>query len=158
MRRDTAIVAAFVAAVPVVVLPAAAACSFAIAQGASPAWRLAFRLFCHGMPARSLSLFGTSMPICARCVGIYAGLLAGVVTFALMAVSGLGHAIGERLLRMMLLLAATPMALDGLTQATGLRESTNELRIGTGLLAAFAFGFWALAAVEQRPRDAVSPS
>jgi uncharacterized membrane protein len=44
--------------------------------------------------------------------------------------------------------AALPMFIDGITQLTTLRESTNPLRIETGLLAGAAFAFWALSAVE----------
>src|SRR5262245_19064114 len=33
-------------------------------------------LVCHQRPERSFHLFGTQMPVCARCVGIYAGAAA----------------------------------------------------------------------------------
>jgi uncharacterized membrane protein len=44
------------------------------------------------------------------------------------------------------------MLSDGLTQATGMRESTNVVRLITGFVAAFAFGFWAVTAVEEGGR------
>ena len=146
MSRDSRIVAAFLAAVAAAILMASVACTWAIAQGASPKWRLLFRLMCHGMTERSFELFGTSMPICARCSGIYAGLAAGVTFFALLPI------VRERVLRVVLLAAAAPMAIDGLTQATGLRESTNVLRVATGFAAAFAFGMWALCELETQAR------
>ena len=37
-----------------------------------------------------------------------------------------------------------PLGIDGLTQLTTLRESTNTLRIVTGVLAGIAFALWAL--------------
>lgn len=39
-------------------------------------------------------------------------------------------------------LALIPIALDGGTQLIGLRESTNELRAITGIIAGFAFSFY----------------
>lgn len=144
MKRDTKIVLGFVAAIPGVILGAAALCSLAIANGASMQWRMLFRLLCHGMVTRCLELFGVPMPVCARCVGIYAGMLAGVLAFVLMPF------LREKVVRRVALVAVVPLALDGLTQLTGLRESTPELRMITGLIAGIAFGLWILSAVERR--------
>ena len=149
MKRDTQIVLSVVAAIPAVILSVAAVCCWAIAQGASEAWRLPFRLLCHGLPHRSYALFDVTMPICARCVGVYVGLLAGLALFPLLA------KLSERTMRVVAFLAVTPLALDGLTQLTGLRESTNELRVITGLLAGLAFGLWVLSAVERRNEAAL---
>ena len=151
-------VAAFLAAIPATILSAALLASWAIGAGASDRFRLLFRFLCHGLPQRSLELFGTTMPICARCTGIYAGLLAGVIVFVL-----IGRSRGARLsspapfsahfkpahFRTAMLIALLPMAIDGLSQAAGLRESTNALRIVTGVVAAFAFGLWVLSSVER---------
>lgn len=144
MKRDTKIVLGFLAGLPVLILSAAALCTWAIAEGASSRWRLLFRLMCHGLPQRSLELFGTPMPLCARCVGIYGGMLAGIALFVLLPV------VRERIMRRAALLAVMPLALDGLTQLTGLRESTNPLRLVTGAIAGLAFGLWILSAVDRR--------
>jgi uncharacterized membrane protein len=144
MKRDTRIVLAFVAAIPAVILGAAAMTTAAISAGASMQWRLLFRLMCHGKPERCLELFDAPMPICARCTGIYLGLLAGLAAFRL------ARVVSEKAFRIAAFIALTPLAVDGLTQLTGLRESTNELRIATGLVAGLAFGLWILAVVEQR--------
>lgn len=152
MKRDTKIVAWFTGAIPVVILGASLLCSWAIAQGASPKWRLPFRILCHGLPQRSLEAWGETMPICARCSGIYAGLLAGIMIFALM------PWINERLMKIVLLLSVVPMGIDGVTQTMGLRESMNPLRIATGLAAGLAFGIWALSAVERGGERAFHPS
>jgi uncharacterized membrane protein len=144
MKRDTKIVLAVVGAIPAAILSASMLCAWAIANGASTRWRLLFRTLCHGLPERSLEVFGTTMPICARCFGIYVGLAAGLAAF------GLVRYLSERAMRMTLFVAVTPLAIDGLTQLAGLRESTNPLRIATGLAAGLCFGLWVLCAVEHR--------
>lgn len=144
MKRDTRIVFGVVSAIPLLILAASTICTWAIAAGASPRWRLLFRLTCHGMEERCLWLWGVPMPICARCAAIYGGILAGVFAFAVV------PWVRERVMRTFALLALVPLGLDGLSQMTGLRESTNPLRIATGLIAGFAFGLWILSAVERR--------
>lgn len=147
MKRDTKIVLAFVGAIPALILAASALCSWSIAAGASMQWRLLFRFICHGRIERSLELFGVAMPVCARCTGIYAGLLIGLLGFWFLRV------VSERAMRVATFVAVTPLAIDGLTQLAGLRESTNSLRIITGVVAGLAFGLWILSAVEEH-RDA----
>ncbi len=144
MKRDTKIVLAFIAAIPTAILGASALCTWAIAHGASMQWRMLFRLMCHGKIERSLELFDVPMPICARCVGIYLGMLFGILAFRAIL------RLRERVMRVVAFVAVTPLAIDGLTQLSGLRESTNELRIATGVIAGFAFGLWILSAVERR--------
>lgn len=144
MKRDTKIVLGVVAAIPALILGVAALASWAIAHGASPKWRLLFRVMCHGLERRCLELFDVPMPICARCTGIYAGLLLGLAAFWLIPL------LREKVMRAVAVIAVAPLALDGLTQLTGLRESTNELRIATGVVAGLAFGLWVLSAVERR--------
>ncbi len=148
MKRDTKIVLAIIAALPALILGASALCSRAIADGASMRWRYLFRMLCHGRVERCLELFGATMPICARCTGVYAGMLFGLALVPL-----LRH-LRERTMRVVAIAAVTPLGIDGLTQLTGLRESTNPLRLATGLVAGFAFGLWILSAVEHRD-DAV---
>ena len=149
MKRDTKIVLAVIAAIPTLLLGAASVCAFAISQGASMQWRLLFRLLCHGRIERSLELFGAPMPLCARCTGIYLGLLVGILAFWAVPL------LRERVMRVVALVCVAPLAIDGLTQLTGLRESTNELRVATGVVAGLAFGLWILSAVERR-KDASS--
>lgn len=144
MRRDTKIVMAFVAAVPAAILGAATLCAAAIANGASMQLRVLFRLLCHGMPERCIELFGVPFPICARCLGIYGGMIIGLLAFWVLPM------VTEKAMRIAVFLAVTPLAIDGLTQLARLRESTNSLRIATGIAAGLAFGMWALTAVERR--------
>lgn len=158
MKIETKISGAVFAAIPVVMLAAALLCTWAIAHGAPAFWRIPFRVACHGIPSRCLAVWGTKMPICARCTAIYVGLFAGVVVFVLYsAVRSRAAAWNperdERLLRYGMFAAALPLAVDGITQALRLRESTNGLRLATGLLAGLTFGLWVLSAVEKPPRQ-----
>lgn len=152
MKRDTRIVAAAIAAIPAAILAASSFCAWAIAHGASMRWRLLFRVLCHGIEPRCLTMFGVPMPVCARCTAIYTGLFIAVLAFVVVPLAE------EGLMRLMMSMTALPMAIDGVTQALRLRESTNALRLATGFVAAFAFGLWALTSVERRAREAVSPS
>lgn len=144
MKRDTKIVLAFLGAIPALILAAASLCSWAISQGASMQWRALFRIMCHGRVDRCFELFSTPMPICARCTGIYLGLLAGLVLFPFM------RWLRERTMRTVAFIAIVPLGLDGVTQLLGFRESVNPLRIATGVIAGLAFGLWILSAVERR--------
>ena len=144
MKRDTKIVLGFIAAIPAAILGASALCSWAIAHGASMRWRVLFRMMCHGRVERCLELFGVPMPVCARCTGIYLGLLAALFAIRLIPL------LRERVMRIVAMIGIIPLALDGLTQLTGLRESVNPLRIATGVIAGLAFGLWILSAVERR--------
>jgi uncharacterized membrane protein len=126
--------------------------TLAISYGASMQWRLLFRLMCHGFPHRCLTMFDVPMPICARCTGLYIGLIAGLLTFTVM------PWLRERILRVALFIATAPLAIDGVTQAFGWRESTNSLRLATGITCAFVFGLWALSGVEHREDQRFTPS
>jgi len=148
MKRDTLIVAAVIAAIALAILTASVACSAAIAQGASMKWRLLFRILCHGLPQRCFYLWGVPMPICARCTAIYGGSLIALLLFPLL------PRVSEYAARWTMYVLATPMAIDGLTQLTTLRESTNLLRLVTGFLAGSAFVFWALTAVDSHRSEA----
>jgi uncharacterized membrane protein len=152
MKRDTKIAFAVLSMIPVSILTASTLCAWAVANGASERWRLLFRFLCHGMPERCLEIFGVPMPICARCFGIYAGLFLGFACFrAALKVS-------ERVMRGVAIGAVVPLAIDGLTQLARLRESTNDLRVATGLAAGFAFGMWVLAAIERSVDATVTAS
>jgi uncharacterized membrane protein len=142
LKRDTAIVAATLAAIATAILSASLACTWLIARGASMRWRLPFHLLCHGIPERCLHLWGVPMPICARCTAIYAGMAASLLVFFLL------PRMSEFAARVVLFIAVVPLAVDGLTQLARLRQSTNGLRLATGLAAGVAFGLWAITAVE----------
>jgi uncharacterized membrane protein len=127
-------------------------CSWLIAHGWGMQWRTIFRLVCHGIPSRCLLLFGVPMPICARCTAIYGGLIVGALLFRLI------PEMRETTARIVVALAALPMAIDGGTQLIRLRESTNELRLETGLVAGIAIALWVLTVAQARPATVVHSS
>ncbi|MEO8216130.1 MAG: DUF2085 domain-containing protein [Acidobacteriota bacterium] len=153
MTREARLSAFLLATGSAVMLLAATICTWAVAHGASLSWRLLFRPFCHGIVSRCFEIWGAPMPICARCTGIYVGLLAGLTVFVLAGRSGrLAFPTG------LLLLCISPLALDGMSQAVRLRESTNELRLWTGLGAGIAFALWALVMVDRNGRRVAQDS
>lgn len=79
---------------------------------------------CHRLEERSIWFFGLERYLCARCIGLLLGGLIGISIFRL----------GFQLPVVTGLLFLIPMTIDGLTQAFGLRESTNSLRVTTGFL------------------------
>jgi len=165
VSRDTRIIALCLSALALIILGASLSATFAIAHGAPQFLRLPFKLMCHGIPHRCLTIFGTPMPICARCFGIYSGFLMGLMIFPLVmkTADSRQRTAGPhpRLLSAvcwLLSVAAIPILIDGLTQAAGLRESTNPLRLATGLTIGAAFGLWVLVSIETRARQRFAPS
>ena len=137
----TARLTAALLALAVGIVPAAALAVTAARVAGAPAWiELPFRLVCHGIDARSLAIAGIPMPICARCFALYLGGLVGIAAFFALRIR-------RRLPLGALLLALAPMALDGLSQATGLRESSNALRVLTGSLAGGGAMVWLLSRI-----------
>lgn len=150
MKRETLIAGAVFALIPIAIVSLAVLCTWAVAHGASPMWRLPFRVLCHGIPHRCLTIWNTPMPICARCTAIYLGMLGGLLVFFI------APWIHEKAARWTMIIAATPMGIDGVTQLLKFRESTNSLRVATGALAGFTFGYWILSAMERRDAPVIA--
>ncbi|MBN2195134.1 MAG: DUF2085 domain-containing protein [Polyangiaceae bacterium] len=91
-----------------------------------------FAFQCHRDPGRSLHLFGRALPVCVRCLGIYAGLgLGGLVAWP---------RLGTWALRIWVGSAALVMILDVLSEGTGLHSEWPLLRLVTGILLAYPVG------------------
>jgi uncharacterized membrane protein len=95
--------------------------AFAIYSGFKPA--------CHQLPERSFHLFGAPLAVCARCTGIYAGVLFGLAALPLL--RGLGRPTPSRL---WFALAAIPVSLDFALGWLGLVQNTALSRSLTGAL------------------------
>lgn len=116
----------------------------------SDAGRALYRLTCHGLEHRSFHLEGSPMPICARCTGIWGGMALGSLLFL---VGGLRS---PRVGASLAMIAVLPLVIDGATQATGLRESTNLLRLATGTPAGLVWIVWALQSAVRAPSGATA--
>ena len=80
------------------------------------------------MPERSFHYKGHQFPVCARCTGFYAGL---VVYLCVNLFYRHSYDLNTLLISIILMI---PVAVDGLTQYFGPRESTNNLRFITGFI------------------------
>jgi uncharacterized membrane protein len=80
---------------------------------------------CHQLAERSFFLNGNQMPFCARDLGIFIGLAAGMLTVLLFS---------PRFSWLILAALVVPILVDGGVQMTGWYESNNLLRLATGLL------------------------
>lgn len=111
-------------------------------------------LVCHQRPERSFHVDGVQLPVCARCLGLYAGGALGILGLALTASSrgsrarlaGPSHL---HAIRTLLLVVAAPTALTVATAWTGLWDPGNLTRallavplgaVGGMLVAATASG------------------
>lgn len=124
-------------------------------QGAARVVFEVYRSFCHQLPHRTLFVFGEPMAVCARCAALAGGIVFGALLLGRIW-SWVPRARGFRFPFWAIGLAALPMAIDGFSQLFGFRESTNTLRVLTGLLLGGATAAWAVpilyeALREQRP-------
>lgn len=103
---------------------------------------------CHRIPARSFFAYGRQLPLCARCTGLYVGVLTGLGMFLVRGRARASQLPPVRLLAVLVLLG-TSYALDGLNSYlslfdfyTPLYPPHNTLRLLTGTL--FGLGMIAL--------------
>jgi uncharacterized membrane protein len=93
---------------------------------------------CHQLPERSFFGGGVQLPVCARDTGIYVGF---VVALAVIALIERGRRRADMpspwVIGVAIVLLAA-MGWDGVTSYAGLRETSNLLRLTTGIGAGFA--------------------
>jgi len=92
--------------------------------------RVKVYFICHALPERSFSIRGKQLPLCSRCLGI---LMGGTFTFPLAL-----QITPSFILLPVIFALILPVALDGVTQLYGLRNSNNYLRFLSGILAGLA--------------------
>ena len=96
---------------------------------------------CHQLPERSFfGHGGYQVPVCARDTGIYFGILISLAIISALHGGTRPRGMPTRAGWIAIALMIGAMALDGGTEYAGLRGTTNELRLITGLLAGFAVG------------------
>jgi len=95
-------------------------------------WNLVYSAgdrLCHQKAERSFFINGNQMPFCSRCTALWLGLAIGLGFMVFYRVK-----LDERFLYI-ILLGVVPIAVDGVGQLFGFWESTNIIRLVTGLLA-----------------------
>ncbi len=85
-----------------------------------------FSVACHQKPEHSFFLFGHQVAVCQREMGIYVGLFASSLVY-----HRFSAGLGPMPIRLYAL-AALPIAIDGISQMAGMRESDWLLRLTTG--------------------------
>src|SRR5262249_53566577 len=101
---------------------------------------------CHQLASHSLFIAGHQLPLCARCSGIYLGALLTLIMLLLLRPRA-GALPSRRIFPLLTFMFAT-MVLDGINStfqslpgATAFYETTNWLRLVTGILAGIALMF-----------------
>jgi uncharacterized membrane protein len=95
-------------------------------------------LICHQRPERSFHQHGVQYPVCARCLGLYTGALAGVALWC--AASGIGASPKTRVAgmtvarwRRTITFVAAPTILSVLTAFAGWWDGSNVIRAALAL-------------------------
>jgi uncharacterized membrane protein len=91
-------------------------------------------LFCHQKAERSLFLNGNEMPFCTRCTAIWLGLAFGLGFMVLYTIE-----LNEKFF-IAIIFSLVPLGIDGVGQLFGFWESTNIVRLLTGLPAGVICG------------------
>ena len=121
--------------------------------GENPAasWLIhAYHGVCDQVPSHSYYLFGHQICLCERCLAIYSTLLlAGLALAVLPRLWGKVRPLDWRLWLLLIL----PMAIDGLTQLVGWRESDLLLRTLTGFLFGLGGAWFIYPRIEEIAQD-----
>ena len=96
------------------------------------AFDLPFRVLCHRIPERVLSIAGTPLPLCSRCLGIWVGAsLSAALAWPVLPL---------RALRVVLPVALGLMGIEVLTQDLGVHPVFHPTRLLSGLLISVPLG------------------
>ena len=135
----------------------------------NPFWGFVYAfgdLNCHQKHERSWEINGNQMPVCTRDIGIFIGLFIGAALFGLRGVNRWTvrdtflsvfpdekietlYLKDRRMVAMLLVIGIglVPMGIDGFTQLLTGYESTNPVRVVTGLFSGLVIGWWFSAAL-----------
>jgi uncharacterized membrane protein len=108
-----------------------------------------FELHCERDPARTLSIGGVPLAVCARCTGIYFGIGLGALLRK--------PTLSALRLRLWVGIGAALMLLDVMLEERGLHGSLPALRLLSGALLAYPVGAGLGAAIARAPEPAQRP-
>jgi uncharacterized membrane protein len=106
-------------------------------------------VICHQQPERSFHLWATTMPVCARCAGIYLGaaLISTMVLVSGRSDVGSGFRGGARSAPITLMLAATPAVASLIYEWTSGHTPSNTVRAATGVMLGGGVAYVILSAI-----------
>lgn len=90
-------------------------------------------LICHQLPSRTLSAGGVLLPVCARDMGIYTGILTSAL-FLILCRRLKANKPPDVAAAVIMCLLMLPMIFDGVLSYLGIIETNNVTRVFTGLL------------------------
>lgn len=108
-----------------------------------------FSYICHQIPGRSFHIAGEPFAVCARCFGVYFGLVAGFAAYPLWR----SIADVEPLPRFWLFLSLAPISIDWSLTVLGIWENTQVSRFVTGLILGFACATYIVPAIVEIVRN-----
>lgn len=89
---------------------------------------------CHQLPERSLFSGGYQLPVCARDTGIYLGFAVGLLALSLLARGRRPAELPRWPFLVLIGVFVAAMGFDGVTSYAGMRATTNDIRLITGLV------------------------
>lgn len=92
---------------------------------------------CHQLPERSFAAGGVQVPVCARDTGIYVGFAVSLGVVAWLSRGRRPSSPPPLAVSLMAAAFLGVMAADGLSASLGWRQTNNDLRLATGLLAGY---------------------
>lgn len=95
--------------------------------------------WCHQISSRSFSLNGNQLPICIRCVGIFAGIPLGIL-FSLITKTKTGQALVKEVI-ILIGIGILPIVIDGGGQLIGFWESSSLSRTVTGFMGGITISY-----------------
>jgi uncharacterized membrane protein len=108
---------------------------------------LLFSGICHQIPERSFALFGYPLPVCHRCLGIYAGLFLG----CFVVLRGIHRHRSAR--RYLVLGSMIALAMDAMAPRAGLWNNSALSRFSTGLLFGIVASLLVVRGLEELAQD-----